>query len=192
MTHDNKNVKIIAFVGLTGSGKTTAVNYLTQKGYPKVYGGGIFYDEMKEAGLELTPENEDIFRHKIRKDNGQDRLVQKLVDQIHHLIDAGQHRIITDSNYSWEEYKIMKHEFPGELYVIALIAPKHMRHHRLANRPERPLTEAEANKRDWQEIEDLQSGGTIAMADHYIVNDGDFDNLNQQINQTLENIDFFN
>jgi len=33
---DHSHKKIIAFVGLPGSGKTTAVSYLTSKGYPKI------------------------------------------------------------------------------------------------------------------------------------------------------------
>jgi dephospho-CoA kinase len=187
----NKDVKIVAFVGMAGSGKSTAVNYVTKKGYPKVYGGGIFYEAMKEAGIEPTQENENEFRTKVHSGEGQDFIIKKFIQQINELIDAGQHRIVTDSNYSWDEYKAMKHEFPGELYVIAVVAPKHIRHHRLLSRPGRPLTGPESNDRDWREIEDLQSGGAIAIADHYIINDGDLDNLHSQIDKTLNDIEFY-
>ncbi len=187
----NKDIKIVAFVGMAGAGKTTAVQYVTEKGYPKVYGGGIFYEMMKEAGIEMTQENEKEFRTKMHDKGGQDLIVNKFIQQIKALIDAGQHRIVTDSNYSWEEYKTVMHEFHGELHVIAVVAPKHIRHHRLTSRAERPLTENESNDRDWREIEDLQSGGMIAIADHYIINDGDLDNLYQQIDKTLNDIEFF-
>ncbi|NCU38855.1 dephospho-CoA kinase, partial [Candidatus Saccharibacteria bacterium] len=33
---ESKPIHILAFVGLSGSGKSSAVQYLTQKGYPKV------------------------------------------------------------------------------------------------------------------------------------------------------------
>ena len=49
MTHRN-NLKILAFVGLTGAGKSTAVDHFTEKGYPKVYFGGVILDAMTEAG----------------------------------------------------------------------------------------------------------------------------------------------
>ncbi|MCX6728937.1 MAG: AAA family ATPase [Candidatus Saccharibacteria bacterium] len=187
----NEDVKIVAFVGMAGAGKSTAVEYVTSKGYPKVYGGGIFYEAMKEAGIEPNNQNEDDFRTKVHSGEDQNILINKFIQQINNLIDAGQHRIVTDSNYSWEQYKAVMHEFHGELSVIAVVAPKHIRHHRLLSRPERPLTEAEAGDRDWREIEDLQSGGTIAIADHYIINDGDLEKLHNQIDQVLNDIEFY-
>ena len=51
---ERPNVKIVAFVGLAGSGKSSAVEYLTEKGYPKVYFGGVIYKAMAEEGIEVT------------------------------------------------------------------------------------------------------------------------------------------
>jgi dephospho-CoA kinase len=186
----HENVKIIAFVGLTGSGKSSAVDYLTDKGYPKVYFGGVVLDAMTEAGLEHTQANEQPFREELRAREGKDFVVNRIVKQLRGLIDAGQHRIIADGIYTWTEYKIMKREFPGELTTVAVVAPKHLRHHRLTMRPVRPLTEAEANQRDWAEIENLEKGGPIAIADTYIINDGNLDRFHQQIDDELARIDF--
>jgi dephospho-CoA kinase len=188
----HENVKIIAFVGLTGSGKSTAVDYLTEKGYPKVYFGGIFYEAMKEAGL--TPGDwavENPFRKEIREKEGNDFIAIRAVKQIRGLIAAGQHRIIADGLYSWTEYKIMKHEFPGELTVVAVVSPKHLRQRRLADRPERPLTAVEVDQRDWAEIENIEKGGPIAIADYYILNSGDIDHFHQQIDTELEHSGFY-
>jgi dephospho-CoA kinase len=188
----HENVKIIAFVGLTGSGKSTAVDYLTEKGYPKVYFGGIFYEAMKEAGL--TPGDwavENPFRKEIREKEGNDFIAIRAAKQIRGLIAAGQHRIIADGLYSWTEYKIMKHEFPGELTVVAVVSPKHLRQRRLADRPERPLTAVEVDQRDWAEIENIEKGGPIAIADYYILNSGDIDHFHQQIDTELEHSGFY-
>ncbi len=54
---DAKNIKIIAFVGMPGAGKSSAVDYVTAKGYPKVYFGGVVLQAVKDAGLEPTPAN---------------------------------------------------------------------------------------------------------------------------------------
>lgn len=125
--HTHPNAKIVAFVGLTGSGKSTAVEYLTEKGFPKVYFGGIVLDEVRKRGLELTQENEQPIREELRAKEGKDFVVKRIVKQIHDLIDAGQHRIVADGLYTWTEYKAMKHEFPGELTVVAVVTPKHLR-----------------------------------------------------------------
>lgn len=186
-----ENVKVVAFVGLSGSGKSAAVDFLSHKGYPKVYFGGVLYEAMNEAGIERTQENENAFRVDIRRKEGDDFIVKRIIAQIHDLIGAGQHRIVADGLYSWTEYKAMKHEFPGELTVVAVVAPKRLRHQRLAVRPERPLTGAEANERDWREIEDIQKGGPIAVADYFINNDTNLEALYAQIESIMTHIDFY-
>lgn len=187
---NNKN-KIIAFVGLTGSGKSAAGDYVVEKGYPKVYFGGVIYDAMREAGVEITPKSQQIFREEIREKEGKDFAVKRIIKQIHDLIEAGQHRIIADGVYSWTEYRALKHEFPGEITVIAVVTPKKLRYWRLSHRPERPFTKNEAIERDRTEIENLEKGGPIAMADYFLMNDGDLDNLYEQVDQVLNEIEFY-
>jgi len=189
MTHEN-NLKIIAFVGLTGSGKSAAVEYLTEKGFPKVYFGGVILDAMTEKGLEHTQENEKPFREELRAREGKDFVVNRIVKQIRDLVNAGQHRIVADGLYSWTEYKVLKTAFPGELSVVAVIVPKRLRHSRLSNRPVRPLTSHEVDERDWAEIENLEKGGPIAIADHFIMNDGDLEKLHHDIDAVVSDIDF--
>jgi len=82
----NENNKIVAFVGLSGSGTSTAVDYLTAKGYPKVYFGGVVLDAMTKAGIELTEENEMPFREELRKKEGTDFIAKRIIKQIHDLL----------------------------------------------------------------------------------------------------------
>jgi len=189
MTH-NENLKIIALVGLTGSGKSTAVEYFTNKGYPKVYFGGVIYEAMAEAGIEKGEENEKKFRLEVRQKEGNDFVVKRIITQIHNLVNAGQHRIIADGVYTWDEYKALKHEFPRETTVIAVVAPKHLRYHRLEHRTDRPQTPQISAARDEREIEDLQKGGPIAMADHFVVNNGTNEDLYEQLASVAKSIDF--
>lgn len=185
------NLKIVAFVGLSGSGKSVAAEYLSGRGYPKVYFGGVVLDEVKRRGLELTQENEQPIREELRAKEGKDFIVNRIIAQIKDLVDAGQHRIVADGLYSWTEYKVMKSEFPGELITIAIVSPKHTRKQRLAIRPVRPLDSGEVDKRDWSEIENIEKGGPIAIADYYVHNDGDLDHLHEQIDSALEHSKFF-
>ena len=191
MSERNLDIKIIAFVGLAGTGKSTAVEYLTDRNYPKVYFGGIILEEVAKRGLELTQENEQPIREELRATEGKDFVVKRIVKQIHDLINAGQHRIVADGLYSWTEFKVLKQEFPGELTVVAVVAPKHLRKHRLANRPVRPLNSDQVDRRDWAEIEGIEKGGPIAIADYYIHNDSDLEHFHQQIDDALTHVEFF-
>jgi dephospho-CoA kinase len=188
--HHTEGAKILAFVGLTGSGKSEAVNYVCTKGYPKVYFGGVVLGAMKEAGLEWTEANEKQFREEIREREGKDFVVKRIIKEIHDLINAGQHHIVADGLYTWTEYKALKHEFPGELTVVAVVTPKHLRHHRLTLRPIRPLTIEEANSRDWAEIENLEKGGPIAIADFFLHNDGSIKTFEERIDALLTDSHF--
>jgi dephospho-CoA kinase len=185
-----KNLKLLAFVGLPGSGVSTAVDYLKSKHYPSVYFGGVVLDAMRQANIDDTPENEQTFREQLRRDHGADVVVQRIIPEINNLAHSGQHRIILDGLYSWTEYKTLKHEYPGQIIVVSLIAPRHVRHRRLAHRSQRPLTEAQADERDWSEIEQLEKGGPIAIADYYITNDTSPEQFQANIDRLLHQIEF--
>jgi dephospho-CoA kinase len=189
---ERENVKIIAFVGLAGSGKSSAVEYLTEKGFPKVYFGGILYKAMNDAGVEINWDSQKTFREEIRKKEGNDFVVKRAIKEVHNLINAGQRRIVLDGLYSWSEYKILKHEFPGEITVIAVVTSKHLRKQRMENRPERPMSSEEVDERDWTEIENLEKGGPIAIADYFVANDKTLDHLHRQLVDILSHIDFSN
>jgi dephospho-CoA kinase len=189
MTH-HENLKIVAFVGLAGSGKSTAVEYFTEKGYPKVYFGGVVLKAMEDAGIERGAQNEAKFREEIREKNGKDFVANKIVEQIEHLANAGQHRIIADGIYTWTEYQVLKQAFPGELEIVAIVSPRHLRYHRLAERTVRPFTATEAHQRDINEIEHLEKGGPIAIADHYVINDGSVEELHEKLATLAESLGY--
>lgn len=177
------NVKILAIVGMSGSGKSVAVDYLTDKGYPKVYFGGMIYKEMEKRGIERTEdgESEKQFREEIRAKEGKDWVVRQAIAEARDLIAAGQKRIILDGVYSWTEYKILKHEFPTCLTFIAVVVDKKLRYDRVAIRPNRPFDTTAIRERDRSEIENLEKGGPIAAADYYILNNGSVDEMTARL-----------
>lgn len=182
--------KIIALVGLAGSGKSSAVEYLTEKGFPKIYFGGVIYKAMDEAGIEKTWDNQQKFREEIRRREGKDFVIKRVIKNIHDLINAGQNKIVLDGLYTWSEYKFLKHEFPGQVVVIAIVTPKHLRYQRMIKRAERPMQPHEVDQRDWSEIENLEKGGPIAIADYFIINDGSLEQLHQKIDAVTHDAHF--
>lgn len=185
---ESKPIHIISFVGLAGSGKSSAVEYLTRKNYPKVEFGSVVKNAVADAGLPLTPKNETMMRSQLRKESGEDVDVNHVIEQINGLAQAGQRVIVADGLSSWRSHRILKHAFPGEVTTIALLTSHHVRHHRLANRPERPMTEQEVTDRDIDDIERLNKGGVIAMANYFVTNDGTIDELYDAIDTTVSTI----
>lgn len=185
-----KNIQILACVGMAGSGKTTAVNYISEKGIPKIYSGGILFDEMRSRQIDLTPDNQREFREKIRLEKGKDYLAKLCAEQIHNLIDAGQKRIVLDGPYTWPEYRYLKSEFPGSMTIVAIVAPRKLRHKRLTNRTERPLTNQQSLERDQTEIEGIEKSGPIAMADHYILSDTSLERFYSTIDDLINETGF--
>ena len=64
--------KLIAVVGMAGSGKSIATDYLEKNNWKKIYFGGVTYRLMEEQGIERTEdgESEKKFREELRKKYG--------------------------------------------------------------------------------------------------------------------------
>lgn len=83
----------MAFVGLSSSGKSTAIEHFTAKGIPKV-------DFTTAADKNRT---------------------EPIISQIRDLSEAGQHRVVMGGSYSEDEYRSLRHEFPGELTFVTIV-----------------------------------------------------------------------
>lgn len=174
--------KILAIVGMTGSGKSVACDYLEGFGYKKVYFGGVTMEELKKANLEVTPENEKMMREKLREDFGMGAYAIKLLPVIENLHDK--YDVVLDGLYSWDELVILKEHFEN-LKVIAVVADKDIRYDRLSKREIRPFTHEQAKQRDISEIENIKKGGPIAFADFYLYNNGDLEDYRKNLEKIL-------
>ena len=169
--------KIIAIVGMCGSGKSVACDLLEKRGYKKVYFGGVTLAKLKEANLEDTPENEKYMREKLRSELGIGAYAIILLPQIEE-----------DGLYSWDELKILKEKFNTQLNTIAIVVDKSTRYTRLSERIIRALTQAEATKRDISEIENIAKAGPIAYADYYIDNNYTIEDFEKRLDEILKEI----
>ncbi len=164
---------IITAVGMPGSGKSVFAEELRRRGLPLIYFGGLVLKEVKERGLPGTPDNEKLVREELRERFGMDAMAQLALPQLKAKTGDGSKHCGIDGLYSFSEYKTLKEAFGDQLVLVGIVAPKGLRHQRLAEREIRPLTYTEARNRDIAEIEKLEKGGPIAIADHYIHNHGD-------------------
>jgi len=80
---ENEKRKVIAILGLPGSGKTEAINYLIKKyGWPRVYFGDVTFDELKMRGLEINEKNERMVREDLREKHGRLHYATKVIEKI--------------------------------------------------------------------------------------------------------------
>lgn len=165
-----ENLKIVALVGMPGAGKGLCVEYLEKRDWPSVYFGGITIDEVKRRGLEVNEANEKIVREELRATYGLSVMADRIIEKISALQADGRQIVIADGLYTWTEYKTFKQKYGDDAVIIAVTAPRRVRHERLQNRPVRPLTEEQATAREYAEIENIEKGGPIANADYTILN----------------------
>ena len=182
--------KIIAIVGMCGSGKSIACDVLKDTGWHYIRFGQITIDALKMRGMEINPENEKEMREGLRKKYGMGAFALLSIDKIEEKIKTN--NIVIDGLYSWAEYKILKEKFDNNLTIVCIHASPRTRYSRLERREikdddrekrMRPLSKEQAKARDYAEIENIEKGGPIAMADIMIVNEFSEEELKKQIKE---------
>lgn len=180
------NHKIAALVGMCGSGKSVVCDMFVQKGWNRIYFGQVTMDELKNRGLEKNEQNERAVREELRREHGPAAFAKLLLPSIEKAAEEG--NTILDGLYSWSEYKCLKQHFGDDITIVAIITDRAVRYERLTTRDIRPLTPEEAQSRDYAEIENLEKGGPISIADKFIVNNGDVDVLTSQVEALMKEL----
>lgn len=163
--------RIVAVVGMCGSGKSRATEVFMAHGWNCIYFGGVTINELKKRNMPINEQNERAVREELRRELGPAAFAIKLEQDIRDSV--AKSNTVLDGVYSWQEYVKLKELFGDNLIVLAIVTNRGLRYARLSNRPVRPLTAENAEKRDYAEIENLYKGGPIAIADYYIDNNGD-------------------
>jgi dephospho-CoA kinase len=178
---------VIAITGMSGSGKSLLANFFRQHSLSVIHGGHLIIDAMVARDIDITPDNERKFREDIRAKRGKAILAEMALPSINNALLVSKH-VIIDSLYSLSEYKTLKSAFGLDFIVLAVVAPKQMRYKRLQARHERPLTLSEAEERDLAEVEGIEKGGPIALADYTIVNDGEPSKMFAEATKILDDL----
>ena len=175
---------------MCGSGKSLVADRLVAQGYGYVRFGQLTIDELNKQGLPVTPENEKMVREELRQEHGKAAFAKLNIAKFDQVL--REKNLVADGLYSWSEYKFLKDYYADRLIVLAVYASPRTRYARLAARTHsaedkdyrnRPLTAAEARSRDYAEIENIEKGGPIVMADYTLINEGTPEELYQQLDK---------
>ena len=96
--------------------------------------------------------------------------------------------VVIDGLYSWEEYKFLKGHYGDDFFVVAVYTSPKARYARLVDRSARQLTQEEAASRDHAEIENINKGGPIAMANFTIMNETSLNDLRKVIKKIISRL----
>ena len=187
--------KIICLVGMCGSGKSVVGNILKEKGFEYARFGDLTDDVLfgrrpeiaEKIGLPVPAErdekNERFVRENIRKLYGMDAYAKLNISKFDSALEKGD--LVADGLYSWEEFKVLKEHYKGRMVVLGVMTSPAIRYKRLAGRKVRPLTKEDSKSRDYAEIENLNKGGPIAMADYYVINNFSFEFIQKEVENFL-------
>ena len=189
MTQAAPGPRALALVGMPGAGKTICAQHLARRGYWTLRFGGLVVAEVQRRGWQVNPRNEQTVREELRAQHGMAAMAALSLPRLQGAL-AQQRNIVIDGLYSFSEYQLLRRQLPAPLLLLAVAAPRHLRYQRLASRPSRPLTPEQALQRDIREIERLEKGGPIAMADYTLLNDGAAADLLRALDTLLQQLRF--
>lgn len=188
--------KIIAVVGMCGAGKSIVSDEFTRAGFQYLRFGQITLDEVIRRKLAPNEKLEKEIRDGFRAKHGMAAFAILNAPKLDQLLDKG--NVVVDGLYSWSEYKYLKKKYQDKLITVAIYSPPSLRYKRLDSRLNdskldpnlrfRRFTKEEAKNRDYIEIEKVEKGGPIAMADHTILNTSNLANLKKQIKQIIKTL----
>ncbi len=176
-------MKVIAIVGMAGAGKSEVAKLFRENNFTKIRFGDVTDEEIKKRGLELNEESERYIRELLRQEQGMAAYAKLNQPRIDSALEHSD--VVIDGLYSWEEYVFLKAYYGKDFYVVSVWASPRKRYARLTSRLDRRLTLEEAASRDRMEIENINKGGPIAMADFTIVNESSLEDLRKEAKKII-------
>jgi len=171
-------MKVVSIVGMTGTGKSEVAKVFENSGFTRIRFGDVTDEEIKKRGLEPNEENERYIRELLRKEHGMSAYAKLNLPKIDEASKYSD--VVIDGLYSWEEYAFLKTYYGEDFYVVAVWSSPRTRYARLSSRLNRRLKLEEAISRDMAEIENINKGGPIAMADFTIINESSLERLKRE------------
>ncbi|MFC2021682.1 AAA family ATPase [Chloroflexota bacterium] len=179
-------MKVVSIVGMAGAGKSEVARLFEKNGFTRIRFGDVTDEEIRKRSLELNEGNERYIRELLRQEQGMAAYAKLNLPAIDSALKRSD--VVVDGLYSWEEYTFLKSYYGSDFYVVAVWSSPATRYARLSGRLSRRLTLEEATSRDRTEIENINKGGPIAMADFTIINESPLEDLRKETRMTISRL----
>ncbi len=178
-------MRVIAFVGLPLSGKSTAAKVAEEMGIPVVCMGDIVREEAKRRGLPQTDENLGKIAEELRRKEGMDAIAKRCIPIIREKgMETGV--VVIDGVRGIAEVERFKKEFGDDFILINIEAPLEIRFQRALKRKRSDdiTTIEDLKKRDERELS-WNMGEAMKIANFTIENVGGLEEFKEKVRDIL-------
>lgn len=181
----NADILVVGLAGMPGSGKSRVVETAQQESYAVVVMGDVIREETQKRGLELNPKNIGKVMLELRETGGNSIIAEKCIPRIEQ---KESRKVIVDGLRSLDEADAFKVHFP-KFTLVAVHASPETRFNRLyrRRRSDDPDGWELFRERDVRELS-VGLGNVIAMAEYFIINEANRDDLKVKVRETLRRV----
>ena len=176
--------KIIAVVGMPGSGKAIVSRVASSRGIPVLVCGDVVREETKRRGLAPTPENTGKVMLAIRQEEGPAVVAKSLILKI---ASSNAPLVVVEGVRSMAEVEALRRNHM--VVVVAVHASPKTRYERLAarGRSDDPKSWEEFADRDAREL-GVGIGDVIALAQEMLINEASFEGMSTASEAVLSRV----
>lgn len=178
-------MKVIAFVGMPGAGKTEASNVARELGIPVVIMGDVLREEVRTRGLAPTDANIGGTANALRQEEGMDAIAKRCIPKIEaYKNKAG--AVVVDGIRGIAEVETFKKAFDDNFTLVKINAPFELRLERLTRRGRSDdMASAEGlRQRDERELS-WGMGKAMEVADKEVTNLDPIEKFRDEVRSVL-------
>jgi dephospho-CoA kinase len=177
-------MRVLAFTGMPGAGKSVAVEVANEQGIPVLRMGDLIWEEVRRRGLPITSESVAEVAMQMRTDFGPGVWADRTVDRLHTMKPE---LAIIDGVRSEAELEVFRNRLGHDFTLVCVHASRPVRMRRLLerHREDDVKDEGEFTARDEREL-GWGIGRVIALADVMLLNEETKPDLHTQVERLVK------